>query len=158
MRDLERKEARSRRRDKAETRYERREAELDHVQALRKVERKRTDGYLEIDKKQWREEEARAKAELKAERKALAEAEKARIEAEQAAAEEAKRAKAEAERQAAEEAKRAKAEAERQAAEEAKRVKAEAERVAAEEAARKKAEDEEREKKEPKKKSIWRWW
>ena len=143
MRDLERKEARSRRRDKAETRYERREAELDHVQALRKVERKRTDGYLEIDKKQWREEEARAKAELKAERKALAEAEKARIEAEQAAAEEAKRAKAE---------------AERQAAEEAKRVKAEAERVAAEEAARKKAEDEEREKKEPKKKSIWRWW
>lgn len=74
QRDLERKETRERRRDKAETHYERRKAEVEHGSVMRKIERERTNDALKEDKLEWRQEEEDAREQLKAERKAKKEA------------------------------------------------------------------------------------
>ena len=123
MRDLERKEARDRRHDKAEIKYERRAAEVEHIQEMRKVNRARVDDGLDADKKKWRETEEGARAELKAEREARAEAEKNRLQAEERL-----RQAEERQRQAEEKLRQEEAERKARADDEAKRRQAEAEK------------------------------
>lgn len=76
QREVEREDARNRRRDSAEIRYNRRKAEVHHNQEMRKIERERTDDALKEDKLEWRQEEREAREQLKAERKAKEEAAK----------------------------------------------------------------------------------
>ena len=76
QREIEREDASNRRRDSAEIRYNRRKAEVQHNQEMRKIERERTDDALKEDKLEWRQEEREAREQLKAERKAKAEASK----------------------------------------------------------------------------------
>lgn len=54
QRELERKNANDRRREKADVKYERREAEIDHERALRKIERVRIDEKLKTDRREWK--------------------------------------------------------------------------------------------------------
>ena len=77
QRDLERKETRDRRREKARTQYERRKAEVEHAGEMRKIDRERARDELKEDKHEWREEEEAAREQLKAERKARKEAKEA---------------------------------------------------------------------------------
>ena len=74
QREIEREDASNRRRDSAEIRYNRRKAEVQHNQEMRKIERERTDDALKEDKLEWRQEEREAREQLKAERKAKEEA------------------------------------------------------------------------------------
>ena len=76
QREIEREDASNRRRDSAEIRYNRRKAEVQHNQEMRKIERERTDDALKEDKLEWRQEEREAREQLKAERKAKEEAAK----------------------------------------------------------------------------------
>ena len=76
QREVEREDARNRRRDSAEIRYNRRKAEVHHNQEMRKIERERTDDALKEDKLEWRQEEREAREQLKAERKAKEESAK----------------------------------------------------------------------------------
>ena len=68
QRDLERANARERRQMKAEVRYERRAAEIDHAREMRKIERERIDGRLEADKRKWEKSEEEERLRLEAER------------------------------------------------------------------------------------------
>ena len=54
QRELERKNANDRRREKADVKYERREAEIDHERVLRKIKRVRIDEKLEKDRREWK--------------------------------------------------------------------------------------------------------
>ena len=109
QRDLERRHTRTRRQEKADDKYKRREAELNHSYEMRQFERKRGKYRLEEDKHEWKriesEEKERTAAEgaemIRARRKAEEEQarelqraediEKAKLEAEQKKAEEAKK-------------------------------------------------------------------
>lgn len=70
QRDVERKEIRSRRHDEAQTRYDRRKAEVEHNIEMRRIEHERKNDELRDDKREWRNEESEAREQLKAERKA----------------------------------------------------------------------------------------
>ena len=63
-RDLERKEASDIRSNKAEIRYEREKAEIEHRGELRKIERGRIDRELEDDIREWKAEEEAEKKKL----------------------------------------------------------------------------------------------
>ena len=67
QRDLERKNSNDRRREKADIKYERREAEIDHERAMRKIERVRIDDRLDADKRDWKKIEEDEEVRLKAE-------------------------------------------------------------------------------------------
>lgn len=64
-RELDRKDDRERRKLKSDAEYERREAELDHAREMRKIEREGIDDRLEEDVKRWKAEEKAAKDDLK---------------------------------------------------------------------------------------------
>jgi len=70
QRDLEREEARDRRRNSAEVQYKHREAEVKHNKEMRKIDRERADESLKDDKREWRQEEHEAREQLKADLKA----------------------------------------------------------------------------------------
>ncbi len=57
IRDLERDEARTRRHERYENRYERRKAEIEHMREIRKIGRRFTEENLKEDVKAWKEEE-----------------------------------------------------------------------------------------------------
>ena len=62
-RKLERDNASDRRREKSDIKYNRREAEIDHERALRKIDRVQIDEKLDADKREWKTiEEEREKA------------------------------------------------------------------------------------------------
>jgi hypothetical protein len=63
-RDLERKEASDIRSNKAEIRYQREKAEIEHRGELRKIERGRIDRELEDDIREWKAEEEAEKKKL----------------------------------------------------------------------------------------------
>ncbi len=69
-RALERENTARRRHEESEDRYNRRKAELRHVDMLRQLGRERERDTLEEDVKRWKESEEAAAAELEAERKA----------------------------------------------------------------------------------------
>ena len=68
QRDLERKDARERRQLKAEAKYRRRAAEIDHAHEMRKIERKRIDDKLDADKREWKKSEREEMLRFEAER------------------------------------------------------------------------------------------
>ena len=70
QRNLERKDARDRRHEKAEVKYERRKAEVKHGREMRKIERERIDEKLDADKKEWRRIEKEEQKRLEDERSA----------------------------------------------------------------------------------------
>lgn len=80
QRDLERDEARNRRNNNAQIRYNRRKAEVEHNQEMRKIDRERKDDALKSDKLEWRQEEREAREQLKAERETKKEAPEAKAE------------------------------------------------------------------------------
>lgn len=80
QRDLERDEARNRRNNNAQIRYNRRKAEVEHNQEMRKIDRERKDDALKSDKLEWRQEEREAREQLKAERETKKEAPVAKAE------------------------------------------------------------------------------
>ena len=53
---------------KAEVKYERRAAEIDHVREMRKIERERIDDRLEADKRKWEKSEKEERQRLEADR------------------------------------------------------------------------------------------
>lgn len=67
-RDLERRHNSSRRKDKADDRYKRREAELSHSYEMRQLDRKRGKYRLEEDKHEWKRVESEEKEQLAAEK------------------------------------------------------------------------------------------
>ena len=74
-RDLERDDKRRRREERDEDAYERRAAEIHHVQELRKIERKRKRRYLSEEIEVWKAQEREARERLEAEAQAAAAAE-----------------------------------------------------------------------------------
>lgn len=80
QRDLERDEARNRRNNNAQIRYNRRKAEVEHNQEMRKIDRERKDDALKSDKLEWRQEEREAREQLMAERETKKEAPEAKAE------------------------------------------------------------------------------
>ena len=62
-RDLERKDARERRHEQNEDRYERRKAEIEHGKEVRGIERKKKQRLLSDDIKEWKEQEKAAREE-----------------------------------------------------------------------------------------------
>lgn len=80
QRDLERKEASSRRQNSAQIRYNRRKAEVEHNQEMRKIDRERADAALKDEKREWRQEEREAREQLKTEREAKKEASETKTE------------------------------------------------------------------------------
>ena len=70
QRELEIQEARERHLDKADARFNRRQAEVEHNREMRKIKRERVGDKLEEDKREWRAEEGIALEALKAEREA----------------------------------------------------------------------------------------
>jgi len=134
QRDLERKHARERRREKADDTYKRRSAELSHEREMRQFDRKRGKYRLAEDKREWKHAESVEKYRF--------ETEKAELTAERRRADEVRKA---AEERLAEEARWAEEAEERRAKEERK---VEEERKA----------EAERKQKEEEKKSGWLWW
>ena len=98
QRDLERRHTRTRRKEKADDAYKRREAELSHSYEMRQFERKRGKYRLDEDKHEWKRIENEEKDRFEAEKadviRMRREAEEARKIEEEKAAEEKKKAEA----------------------------------------------------------------